>query len=736
MDTTATVWLGLTLKCARCHEHKYDPFSQQEFYGLYAFFNNISEYGRAIKVGNSPPFIKAPTPAQQQRQQELEQQVSRQRRSTLKLEPRLSQTQRRWEATEAKSLPAATDWSVERGLVAHFPCDGQPVNRLAPDKPAKPTNGVAAWKPGQVAGAVNLQKGAFLDGGDVGKFGYFSSFSLAAWIRPSRVDAGTILSRMADIERGAGYSIDLSDGHLRINLVKRWLDDSVRVQSRMKLAADTWYHVTVTYDGSRVAAGIRLYLNGHSIPLTTKLDLLNQEFESTEPLRLGGGGGSAARFHGLLDDIRIYDRDLSAREAGILSVAANIPGLIALPEKQRSPQMADKLRDYYVARHAKATHREVVDGLATLLRQQRTFLKSLPTVMVMQERGTPRETFLLERGQYDRPLKPVRAGTPARLPPLPPRGPVNRLGLARWLVSPDNPLTARVTANRAWQGLFGSGLVRTTEDFGSQGERPSHPALLDWLATELVHTGWDIKALLRLLVTSQTYRQSSRVTPALLERDPENRLLARAPRRRLSAEVIRDQALFSAGLLTEEIGGPSVRPYQPAGLWKEIASTTDYNQSHGPSLYRRSLYTYRKRTVTPPTMATFDASSRETCRVRPSRTNTPLQALTLMNDITFVESARVLAERVLAGPFTSDARRIEHAFLLAASRRPSSTEHRILLESLKHQRKRFQAAPKEAGELAAAGEFSRNTKLDAVEVAAWTTLTGLLLNLDETISRE
>ena len=332
--------------------------------------------------------------------------------------------------------------------------------------------------------------------------------------------------------------------------------------------------------------------------------------------------------------------------------------------------------------------------------------------------------------------QPVVAGTPQALPSLPGKSPPNRRGLARWLVSKQNPLTSRVITNRLWQRIFGSGLVRTAEDFGSQGEQPSHPELLDWLATEFHRTNWDSKSLIRAIVTSSTYRQTSRSTPALLDRDPENRLLARAPRYRLSAEVIRDQALYSAGLLNEQIGGPSVRPYQPAGLWKEIASTTDYNQSTGSDLHRRSLYTYSKRTVTNPTMLAFDASTREACIVRPSRTNTPLQALTLMNDVTFTEAARALAERVLVAPKENDSERLQHAFLLTVSRLPTAAESTILLSNLKFQRDAFSNAPKSAAKLAGIGDAPRQKHLDPLDVAAWTALSSLLLNLDESISRE
>ena len=737
VDTTATVWLGLTLKCARCHEHKYDPISQKEFYRVFAYFNNIPEHGRAIKEGNSPPYIKAPTSVQQQQQQALATALADARRTLLKLQPLLAAAQSKWESSDATKLPSETDWSVTDGLLAHFPLNGTLTNTADPKQPVQPLPAEADYAVGQVGRAARLAKGSHLaTDKSVAKFLYRDHMTLSTWLRADQVKTGTLISKMTDEPRGKGYYVDLDGGHIRINLVARWLDDSIRVRSARPIVADRWYHLAVTYDGSRVAKGITLYLDGKPVPLTVDLDFINQTYNADEPLRLGAGGGSVGHFSGLIDDVRIYTRDLSATEISILATPQRIPQLIKIPAPKRTPGQFAKLRAYYVAKHASQAHRNAANRLPNLQRQTRSFLATVPTVMVMKELAQPRKTQVLIRGQYDRPGEPVMTGTPQALPSLPKDSPPNRLGLARWLVSKQNPLTSRVITNRFWQRIFGAGLVRTAEDFGSQGEQPSHPELLDWMATEFHRTNWDSKALIRTIVTSSTYRQTSRSTPALLARDPENRLLARAPRYRLSAEVIRDQALYSSGLLNERIGGPSVRPYQPAGLWKEIASTTDYNQSTGGDLHRRSLYTYAKRTVTNPTMLAFDASTREACIVRPSRTNTPLQALTLMNDVTFTESARSLAERVLSGPQQNDSDRLEQAFLLTVSRLPTVAEATILLANLKHQRDAFSKAPKAAAELASIGDAPRQEQLDTLDVAAWTALSSLLLNLDESISRE
>ena len=356
--------------------------------------------------------------------------------------------------------------------------------------------------------------------------------------------------------------------------------------------------------------------------------------------------------------------------------------------------------------------------------------------MVMQERANPRETFILDRGAYDSPTKRVEPAVPALFPGPGNGAPADRLEFARWLVDPSNPLTARVTVNRFWQMYFGQGLVRTAENFGSQGEWPTHPLLLDWLATEFMDSGWDMKAFQRAIVLSATYRQSSQSTPDLRSRDPQNRLLARGPRFRLPAEVIRDQALFLAGLMVEKQGGPSVKPYQPDGLWEELTSGQVYDQSDGEDLYRRSLYTYWKRTIAPPFMLTFDASGREACEVLETRTNTPLQALNLMNDVTYVEAARFLGQRMMMEGGASPRERIGFAYRLATGRPADDRREAILLESYRHHLANYEEDRKAALHLVSQGERPRNPELDLAELASYTTVASLILNLDETISKE
>jgi hypothetical protein len=747
VDTTATVWLGLTAGCAKCHSHKYDPLTQVEFYRLFAYFNNVPERGKAIKYGNSPPYLKTPTREQQVKLKLLESQLLAARRRFEELQPALKAAQARWEKSldRTKSI----DWSLTRGLVAHFPLDAVDVQTAGPPAPLtlRAAHGSPTVRAGRVGNAVHLDGRSYLDAGDVGKFGFMDAFTLAAWVKPE--GDGSILSRMVDSDRADGYNVALDGGKIHVHLVKRWLDDAIRIETIERLTPGKWQHVAVTYDGSRVAAGVKVYVDGRPATLKVNLDDLNQNFVTDEPLRIGAGGGT--RFHGTIDEVCIYDHALPPEDAALLATAETINVLVGIAH--RTPAQAHKLRSYFLEKEAPAEIRAAFQKQQTAAKELADFDATIPTTMVMEEMPTPRDTHVLLRGEYDKRGPKVMPGLPAALPPLPKGVPNNRLGFAYWLVSKDNPLTARVAVNRHWQMLFGTGLVKSVEDFGAQGEWPSHPELLDGLAVEFRDNGWDVKKILKTIVTSATYRQSSSIADWRLRivdsrsanpqsaiknpqsLDPENRLLARGPRVRLPAEMIRDQALYASGLLVEKVGGTSVRPYQPAGLVKELHGTADDPQDHGPNLYRRSLYTFWKRTVAPPALMTFDAANRETCVIRETRTNTPLQALNLMNDVTYVEAARVLAQRVLREASTPD-ERLTRAFRLAAVRPPRPVELAVLRAGLDQHRATYRHDIDAARKLVEIGEAPRPSDVDVAELAAYTATCNLILNLDEVISKE
>ena len=732
VDTTSTVFLGLTLGCARCHNHKYDPFTQKEFYQIYAYFNSMHELGRAMKEHNSPPLIAAPTDEQQAALKKLDQRILSEQRLLENHEREIEKAQRAWERERA--VQDAVYWSPGSGLDSVF-AGPHPTE-------AKPSGGAISYVPGKVGQAASFDGKAYLDAGKAADFDIEDPFSISAWIYSGDSPDGSIASKMVDKFKGKGFGLHIDHGRIYVHWTGIWESDAIRMKSEATLEPKRWYQLTLTYTGCRQAEGVHVYLDGQPLAMQVELDNLYRPFNNsgkafTEPFRIGAGWGAARRFHGLIDDLRVYSRVLSGDEIQALALGETIDAIAAKPVERRSKPERLVLRWRFLESAAPADYKEAWKKLLALNREKERFEHTFPTVMVMAESPVHKETHLLIRGAYDKPGEVVQPGVPAVLPPLPPGAPNNRLGFAEWLIDPGNPLLARVTVNRFWQMYFGTGIVKTVEDFGVQGEWPSHPELLDWLATEFVRTGWDVKAMQKLIVTSAAYRQSSKTTPALTQRDPENRLLAHGPRFRLPAEMIHDEALFVAGLLKEKIGGPSVKPYQPAGLWKELAMMdVDYVQGKGDDLYRRALYTFWKRTVAPPMMITFDAAARETCVVRETRTNTPLQALDLMNDVQFVEAARFLGQRMMKEGGAGTASRLRYGFRVVLGRFPSESEAQILRDDYQYQLDYFSSKPDAAQAFLSEGESHCDPALSPRELAAYASIGSLLLNLDGAISKE
>ncbi|HUS07673.1 MAG TPA: DUF1553 domain-containing protein, partial [Bryobacteraceae bacterium] len=730
-ETTSNVWLGLTVGCARCHDHKYDPIAQKDFYRLFAFFNSVAEKGNVYNFGNEDPVIKAPTPAQQQRLRELDQNVTRQEQQYARLGPRLKQAQSEW---ERNVLPSQTaDWNVDAGLVLHAGLDDAAAQSVAGCDSSQPSCQLSTVD-GPVGKAPRFDGKRFVEtSGDRVNFNYQDPFTFAAWIHPES-PKGAILSHSDDYLEGTGHGLYLMEGKLRLHVIFRWTDLGMRVETAKPLRLNSWQHVLVTYDGKRKASGVRMYIDGKQQEMKILFDELMWPISSKAPFRIGAGGG--LRFQGSIDDVRVYNIALTPNQAAIVPLRKPLRELAAIPPAARSGAEADKLAHCFVEKFAPPEIRAARQELLKARAERASFLETIPTVMVMQDAPAPRETFVLKRGAYDNPGERVTPGVPAVLPPLPAGSAANRLALARWLVSSSNPLTARVAVNRYWQMYFGTGLVKTVDDFGSQGEWPIHPELLDWLALEFQGNGWNLKALQKTIVMSATYRQSSKASGDLLQKDPENRLLARGPRLRLGPDMIRDQALAVSGLLVNQVGGPSVKPYQPAGLWQELAGGKGYEVDKGEGLYRRSLYTYWKRTVAPPFMVNFDSPNRETCTVRETRTNTPLQALNLMNDVTFLEAARKLAERVLLEGGSRPDERITYAVQLVLAREPGPAERKVLQEALARFQARYAGDEKAAVDFVSQGDSPRNPGLQAKELAPYTALASVLLNLDETVTKE
>ena len=742
VETTSTVFLGLTMGCARCHDHKYDPISQQEFYQFFSFFHSIKEQGVAQeKRGNTDPLVPVLPPDQLARLDELKEVESKLEFKLEQMNAELAERSRRWSQQDLQNESSSQlpDSSFSLALA------GSSSAELGTGAPTPPSNetGRIIWSEevfGTVARFTGQHTLAFQKGftPDTKK-----AFSICFWVKPEK--DGAILDKI-DLENASrGFDVYWKQpGRLEVHMIHGWPSDALKVSTEENgaVAANRWSHIALVYDGSSKAQGIRLFVNGEEVPLKIELDDLEKSFAVETPLRLACKSRGFT-FFGAVTDLRFYETQLELPqvfkviELGLARMFEQEDSHVANERKDERGQLYGSFSTSEFGREYRQTRRKFIGTQEAI----RVLVAAHPTVMVMEELSTPRPTFVLTRGEYDKPDKsqPVSPGIPSSLGALPKGVEHDRLALATWMVSPENSLTARVRVNRIWHMLFGTGIVKTSENFGVQADLPSHPELLDWLATEFVRSGWDTKQLMKLIVTSRTYRQSSAASPELITKDPENRLLARGPRFRLSAEMIRDNALAASGLLTTRVGGESIRPYQPEGLWDELAGGAGegpYVQSHGEDLYRRSLYIYRKRTVPHPATNTFDAPSFETCQVARARTNTPLQALALLNDVTYLEAARKLAERMLVEGGREDSERLTHGFRLVTGRYPTTVELQILQRGCQRKRSLFAKDPDASEALVSHGESETTADVAASELATYTSMASVLLNLDETITKE
>lgn len=767
VETVTTAWMGMTMGCARCHNHKYDPITQKEFYQFFAFFNTVAEEGLDGRTGNAKPLLRLPTAAQQARLAELGAAIKS--RETTLAEPSVEAAQTTWEKAAVENFPAAPTAAqkpvsektatpepadlpiaIRKGLTAHYELDGSLADSSGLYRAGRTITGDPTFGAAQVGRGVSFDGETQVRFRNVGAFDTADAFSLAVWLRPGSNLPIAALQKIADPQTRRGYELLFDDfvlsgiqrwaAHLTVRLSSRFPENALQIRTRERLAMGEAHHLALTYDGTARADGLKLYVNGTAVATEIVRDALVGSMQTTAALEVGNKQNGTA-YKGQMDDLRLYDRVLTTSEVEHLAIHHPVQAILSGVFGKRTRDEGARLRDYYLTYAAPQSLRQAHAELKELRRQRGEAERAVATAMVMAEMEKPRETFILGRGDYRNKTEKVNAAVPAVLPPLPQGAKADRLALAKWLVDGAHPLTARVAVNRYWEMFFGQGIVKTSEDFGAQGEPPTHPELLDWLATELQRGGWDVRALQRLIVTSATYRQSSKVSAALLEKDPENRLLARGARRRLSAEMIRDGALAASGLLNRDIGGASVFPYQPAGLWEEMAfgegfSAQTYRQSAGKDLYRRSLYTFWKRTVPPAALATFDAPDREKCTARRALTNTPLQALALMNDPTYVEAARALAERALMEAGKDPDRRVDYLFRLLLARLPVAQERRVLKELLGKQLAHFRKERQAALALLGVGASKPKAALDVAELAAWTTVASALLNLDETITRQ
>jgi hypothetical protein len=739
-ETAAQVFLGLTAGCAVCHDHKLDPITQREFYSLAAFFNNTTQGAMDGNVKDTPPVLMVPRAEDRSRSKALGKELAdvrakaeaRKRSARAEFDRWLTETKREPmdSLIPTDGLRISASLSEGEGKAVHLTADG---------KPRTVTASALAWDAGHVAAkALKAQAGGVVEVADVGDFEKDQAFSFGAWVKlPRNPGAGAVFARMDDRRDYRGWDLWVQNGQVGTHIVNKWPDDALKAVSRNPIKAGQWNHVFVTYDGSAKVTGVKVYVNGVPQETAVEADALKSTIRTQVPFKLAQRDTQSRLNGALIQDLRVYGRALSGAEVDRLARTTRAAWLAAKPAKERSAAETGELFDWWLATSDPAA-RELAAKLSAL-QQEEAAIRSRGTVAhVAQERGGMPMAHVLFRGEYDKRRDPVKPETPAILPPLPPGLPRNRLGLAQWLLRPDHPLTARVTVNRFWQEVFGTGIVRTAGDFGTAGEPPSHPDLLDWLAVEFREGGWDVKRFFKLIVTSSAYRQAAVATPEKREKDPQNRFLSRGPRFRMDAEMVRDYALASSGLLVRKIGGPSVKPYQPEGVWEAVAmigsNTRDYRRDTGESLYRRSLYTFWKRAAPPASMDIFNAPNRETCTVRRERTNTPLQALVTLNDPQFVEAARHLAETALKqggnpeGWADAMARRV-----LARPLRPE--ELRVVQASVSELLTFYKAHPDDAKKLLAVGESKADASLDPAALAAWTMLANELMNLDEVLNK-
>ncbi|MBI4600805.1 MAG: DUF1553 domain-containing protein [Planctomycetes bacterium] len=720
-------WLGLTVQCGQCHDHKFDPFTMRDFYQLAAIFRNGQDAPvEPAHRDHVEPTILVPAPA------------DRARLEALRFEIAL-RTERIEAAEAAASADPAALQEKARAAVQAAEAAG-PTFHLLPDLLLDPGALPGLERRGRVdvveaAGADPAAIVVAGDGGlvletEAGRFDGRGRFAILVRAKVPEEARGALLARMEPMRDFLGWDILLEDRRPAVHLVAKWPADAIKVIAKEPLPPGRWFALEITYDGSGTAAGMQIWLDGRRLGTDAERGRLSGVAASAAPLRLGSRDGGEWLRNYAVAEVKIWEGEPARARSLQLALRS------ALGEAGAgAASMRDLARAVLEA--TGASYREAVASLARARREEGEIAARSPRSRIMRERPGEPVAHLLVRGRYDQPGEQVRGDVPHVLPRLPDGAPRNRLGLAKWLFRPDHPLTARVFANRAWQELMGTGIVATAWDFGAMGEGPSHPELLDWLAVQL-REGWDVKGLFRLIMTSAAYRQSPRATRERLEADPANRLLSRGPRHRLDGEVLRDLALAASGLLVRDIGGPPVRPYQPPGVWEAVAmldsNTRAYTEDVGPGLYRRSLYTFIKRSARHPSMDAFNAPSREVCTIRRERTNTPLQALVLMNDPQLVEAARRMAENALTAASDGDAR-LDHIAVRLISRPLHAEERRIAREVLRELLEHYEARPDDAKALVRTGASAPNAALAPDELAAWTLAASQLLCLDAVLNK-
>lgn len=794
--TFGKAFLGLTTECAKCHTHKYDPIDHKDYYGLFAFFNQNNESGIVPYNGEASPTVLLPTPAAQKKLDSLRS-LMEPHLKAIKMTDPYKEDLEKWLLKINQSDFSSVREPIGRVLYLNFekidttligdmitpPTKAELERRAKELEKSKSDSTIKIKPPGKFSGFLNMEKGdstvkavrfsgdkdkfpvlvagkkgqgisfrgeAGIEAGKALSYDRFQPFSVSIWVKLNKQgEEGPIFNKANSEEEGfRGWACKLNkNGTLSFQFAHVLPDNAIDFITIDTLKVGEWTHIALTYDGSSKASGIRFWLNGKIPKYKLLVDNLQKSLvfarfnviRGTRNFTLGSNSPRTMQ-HMDMDELEIYKRTLSELE--VMALYQDQPDLISqvIRNKTRSDQEQEQLLSYFLLRGYQSDVKRSQDSLISLRSQENYIATNEEEVMIMTDRSEYRKTFILDRGAYDAPTK-IEV-TPNTIPKIFPfdedKYPKNRLGLAQWLLDEKNPLFARVAVNRFWQMLFGKGLVLTQEDFGNQGSFPTHLELLDYLALNFREKNWDVKAFLKEIVLSATYRQSSYTSVMAKEVDVSNVLYSRYPAHRLPAELVRDNALAASGLLVPQIGGPSVHPYQPEGLWEALATrnATRYIQNHGDSLYRRSLYTIWKRSSPPPSMLNFDATDRSYCAVRRQKTASPLQALVLMNDPQFVEAARILAEKMQRipkayGNISTESDRLMYCFQALTSRQPRKEELRILTELYENQRTYFKENEEKAIALLQVGEFERDKQLDPAITAAYTIVASTIMNFDE-----
>ena len=747
VETTSWVFLGLTANCAVCHDHKFDPVSMRDFYSMAAFFRNTTQSGfdGNNRQGANAHIVVPQTPDDRARWAALPGEIAAQQSLLARRREQAGPEFETWVA--AAKADAAGEEVDPKALLAHAPLTegvGDEIGAVCGEPMTFKATGQVVWKPdGRIGPAPVLTAAANFDLGNQGDFEKDQPFSYGAWVRPAGNGAfAGIIARMDEDSAYRGWDLFQHGGEYAVHLVNGWEENAIKVTTKgNRLKANEWQHVFVTYDGSGKAGGVRIFINGAPAEVRVDKDALTGTIRTAVPLRIGQRSKGQAFEGGSVQDVRVYGRRLTAEEVASLHTHGPLRAMLASDPGKRTPEQKNALFEHYLITRDQP-YQNLQQTIARLEGEREAIKGRSPITHIQEEKKDSQPmAHILMRGNYDQLGEKVEANVFHALHPMPEGAPKNRLGLAQWLVSPENPLTARVTINRLWQEIFGTGLVKTAEDFGIMGEAPSNQALLDWLAVEFRESGWNVKHMVTLIVSSSAYRQSVIITPEKLEKDRDNRLLSRGPRFRMDAEMLRDSTLAASGLLSPRMGGPGTKPYQPDGVWDKVGmvegDTRIYKQDTGENLYRRSVYNFWKRMAPPASLEIFNAPAREMSCLRRERTNTPLQALVTLNDTQYVEASRVLAEKALqaAGPDGPSDRIITFMAERLLSRPLRPEERGIVKGTFDDMLAHYRAQPAAAAELLTVGEHRSDASLDAPTLAAWTMVANQLINLDEALNK-